>query len=76
MTNRENSLFCKLYTGVNNTAANIACRGELGHFPTLNDIYQRLFKYLDPLNKVPELSLAKQTFLISKDLHLQGNVSY
>ena len=38
--------FCKLYLGVGNKTSNVACRGELGHFPMLINIFKNVFKYI------------------------------
>jgi hypothetical protein len=69
--------FCKTYLGVNRKATNIACRGELGKFPLLLPILKRLLmKYIIHINSLPDASLAKQTFLISKDLYLNNKPSF
>ena len=60
--------FCKLYLGVGRKTTNIACRCEQGKFPLIINIYKRIFKYVTHLNSLPEEALAKQAFLISKDL--------
>ena len=59
--------FCKLYLGVGNKSSNVACRGELGKFPLIINIYKKLFKYITHLNSLPEMTIAKQAYLISKD---------
>ena len=60
--------FCKYYLGVNGKATNIACRAELGRFPSklLKDL--RILKYFIRLTDLPEDSLAKQAFMMSKSL--------
>jgi hypothetical protein len=68
--------FCKLYLGVGRKTTNIACRGEPGKFPLIINIYKRLFKYIIHLNSLPEEALAKQAFLISKDLHSKRITSF
>ena len=68
--------FCKTYLGVNHKATNIACRGEFGKFPLLLPILKRLMKYIIHINSLPNASLAKQAFLISKDLYLNSKPSF
>ncbi|CAB3992816.1 Hypothetical predicted protein [Paramuricea clavata] len=68
--------FCKLYLGVGKKASNIASRGELGKFPLIINIFKRLFKYITHLNSLSETAIAKQAFLISKDLFTKQNTSY
>jgi hypothetical protein len=68
--------FCKLYLGVGRKTTNIAGRGELGKFPLIINIYKRLFNYITHLNSLPEEALAKQAFLISKDLYSKRITSF
>ena len=49
-------------------ATNIACRSELGRFPLKLLIDLRILKYFIRLTDLPEDSLAKQAFMMSKSL--------
>ena len=77
-TEKTHLKFCKIYLGVGRKATNIACRGELGKFPLIVDIYKRLFKYrpITHLNSLPEETIAKQAFIISKDLYSKRVASF
>ena len=68
--------FCKRYLEVNNRASNIACRAELGRLPLIIPINQRIMKYLFYLNNKNNDSIAKQSFLMSKNLHLINNSGF
>ncbi len=57
--------FCKLYLGVNKTASNIACRGELGRFPLLITIQRNIFNYLKHILQLPDDSIVRQALNIS-----------
>ena len=43
---RTHLQFCKRYLEVGNKASNVACRAELGRFPLLTAINQRILNYL------------------------------
>ena len=68
--------FCKMYLGVGKKASNSASRGELGKFPLLINIFKRLLKYTIHLNSLPDTTIAKQMFSISKNLYLQNKTSF
>ena len=68
--------FCKRYLEVNNKASNIACRTELGRFPINITINQRILKYILYIQSKDEESLVEQVFLMSFDLHCNGNNSF
>ena len=68
--------FCKRYLEVNNKASNIACRAELGRLPQIIPINQRIMKYLVYLNNKDNDSIVKQSFLMSKNLHLINNSGF
>ena len=68
--------FCKIHLGVNSKACNVASRGKLGRLPLLTNIYKRMFKYIIHLNGLPESSIAKLAFLITKNIHLDGKTSF
>ena len=68
--------FCKRYLEVNNKASNIACRAELGRLPLIIPINQRIMKYLVYLNNKDNDSIVKQSFLMSKNLHLINNSGF
>ena len=73
---RTHLQFCKRYLEVSNKASNVACRAELGRFPLLIDINQRILNYLLYLqNKQPD-SFVRQSFLISSELHTAGKNSF
>ena len=61
--------FCKRYLEVNIKASNLACRAELGRYPLLIAINQKIMKYFVYLNNKENDSIVKQSFLMSK--HLQ-----
>ena len=75
-TEKAHLRFCKLYLGVGKKASNMASRGELGKFPLQISIYKRLFNYITHLNSLPETAIAKQAFLISKDLYSNNKISF
>ena len=63
--------FCKLYLGVGRKTSNIASRSELGKYPLIINVFKRIFKYVTHLNSLPETTISKQAFLISKDLFIK-----
>jgi hypothetical protein len=71
-TEKIHSKFCKIYLGVNRKATNIASRGEMGKFPLLIAILKRLMKYIVHINTLPDYTIVKQAFLLSKDLFLDN----
>ena len=70
-TEKAHLRFCKIYLGLGKKASNLATRGELGKFPLIISIFKRLFNYITHLNSLPESTIAKQAFLLSKDLYQQ-----
>ena len=68
--------FCKIYLAISRKASNIASRAELGKLPLIINVFKRVFKYITHLNSLPETTIAKQAFLISKDLCLQQKISF
>jgi hypothetical protein len=68
--------FCKLSLGINRKASNLAYRGELGKFPLLIPIIKRTLNYINHLNQLPNKTIAKQAFLLSKQLHSEGRESF
>ena len=68
--------FCKIYLGVNRKATNVACRGELGKFPLLITIQKNIINYTKHLLQLPEDSIAKQAFILSKNLHTNNKESF
>jgi hypothetical protein len=62
--------FCKLYLGVGRKASNIASRSELGKYSLIINVFKRIFKYVTHLNSLPETTISKQAFLISKYLFI------
>jgi hypothetical protein len=61
---------------VGKKATNIASRGELRKFPLLINIYKQLFNYIIHLNSLPDATIAKQAFLISKELYSNSKPSF
>ena len=68
--------FCKRYLEVNNKASNLACRAELGRYPLLIAINQKIMKYFVYLNNKENDSIVKQSFLMSKHLHSINNSGF
>ena len=75
-TETVHSRFCKLYLGVNRKATNVACRGELRIFPLLITIHKRIIKYIAHINTLPDFTIVKQAFLISKELYELNKPSF
>ena len=65
-TEKAHVRFCKIYLGVNKKATNIACRGELGKFPLIFNIYKRMFKYISEIYTIPNSTVVKQAVIMSK----------
>jgi hypothetical protein len=61
---------------VNRKASNIASRDELGKFPLLIPTFKWLFSYINHLSQLPDTSIAKQTFYLSKRLYSKGKDSF
>ena len=68
--------FCKLYLSVGRKTSNIASRSELGKYPLIINVFKRIFKYVTHLNSLPETTISKQAFLISKDLFIKKSNSF
>lgn len=75
-TEKVHLKFCKYYLGVNSKAPNFACRAELGRFPLKIFIDKLILRYCNHLLDLPDSTLAKQAFLISKDLHVHKKKCY
>ena len=75
-TEKAHLRFCKIYLGLGKKASNLATRGELGKLPLIISIFKRLFNYITHLNSLPESTIAKQAFLLSKDLYQQNKTSF
>jgi hypothetical protein len=67
---------CKIYLAVSRKASNVASRAELGKLPLIINVFKRVFKYITHLNSLPETAIAKQAFLISKDLYSRQRTSF
>ena len=61
--------YCKRYLEVSSKASNVACRAELGKFPLIVAINQKIFNYTLYLHNKENDSIVKQIFLMSSDLH-------
>ena len=68
--------FCKRYLEVSNKASNMACRAELGRFPLIIAINQKIINYFLYLHNKGNDSIVKQIFLMSADLHSSGKSSF
>ena len=75
-TEKVHLKFCKLYLGVNRRASNLASRAELGKFPLLNPIYKRIMNYITHIIELPDTSIVKQAFSLSKELFKNGKPSF
>ena len=65
--------FCKRYLQVHNKSSNVACRSELGRFPLIIDINNKILNYLNYLQEKDE---KKQSLKISVDLYHSGQNSF
>ena len=75
---KTHSHFCKRYLEVSNKASNAACRGELGRFPLIVGINEKILNcimYLFAIEK-DEDSIGKQALLLSINLNSNGNTSF
>ena len=61
--------YCKRYLEVSSKASNVACRAELGKFPLIIAINQKIINYTLYLHNKENDSIVKQIFLMSSDLH-------
>ena len=68
--------FCKRYLEVSNKASPVPCRAELGRFPLIIAINQKIMNYSSYLLRKGYCSIVKQIFLMSQDLHHAGENSY
>ena len=66
--------FCKRYLEINNKASNVACNAELGRFPIIVAINQKIINNTLYLQNRENESVVKQIFLMSADdnLHSSG----
>ena len=61
---------------VRNKASNMACRAELGRFPLIIAINQKIINYFLHLHNKGNDSIVKQIFLMSADLRFSGKSSF
>ena len=61
---------------VSNKASHAACRGELGRFPLIVGINEKILDYIMYLFEKDEDSIVKQALLLSINLHSNGNTSF
>ena len=61
---------------VSNKASNAACIGELGRFPLIVGINEKILNYIMYLFEKDEDSIVKQALLLSINLHSNGNTSF
>ena len=74
-TEKAHLRFCKSYLALNKHASNLACRAEMGRFPTKIAIYKQILKYWYGLTKLSENSIIKQAFILSQKLWEKGHKS-
>ena len=75
-TEKVHLRFCKYYLGINRKASNIASRSELGRFPLKIFVDTLILKFYNHLITLPDDSVAKQAFLISKSLFSRNKSSF
>ena len=68
--------YCKRYLEVSSKASNVACRAELGKFPLIIAINQKIINYTLYLHNKENDSIVKQIFLMSSDLHNTSKNSF
>ena len=74
---KSNLHFCKRYLEVHNKSSNAACRSELGRFPLIININNKiLINYLNYLQEKDENSIVKQSLKTSADLYHSGQNSF
>ena len=67
---------CKRYLEVSKKASKVAFRADLGRFPLIIAINQKVMNYSSYLLSKDNCSVVKQIFLMSQDLHNAGENSY
>ena len=72
-TEKAHLRFCKSYLASNKRASNLACRAEMGRFPTKIAIDKQILKYWYRLTKLSENSIVKQAFILSQKLWEKGH---
>jgi len=60
---------CKRHLEVNNKASNLDCRAELGRFPLIITVNQKILNYIFYFKNKDHGSAIKQNYLMSLDLH-------
>ena len=68
--------FCKMYLELNRKALSSATRAELGRLPIQITLVKKILKYYSYLCAKDENTIAKQAFLIAKELDLENRKSY
>ena len=58
-----------MYLNRNKKATNAACKGEMGKFPLIISFYKRILNYISHINTLPDTTIVKQAFLLSKELY-------
>ena len=66
----------KRHLEVSNKASNVACRAELGRFPLIIAINQKIMNYSSYILSKDNCPIVKQIFLMSQDLQHAGKNSY
>ena len=74
-TEKVHLRLCKSYLALNKRASNLACRAEMGRFPTKIAIDKQILKYWYRLTKLSENSIVKQAFILSQKLWEKGHIS-
>ena len=62
--------FCKRYLEVHNKSSDVARRSELGRFPLVIDINNKILNYLNYLQEKDENSIVKQSLKIKVSCYL------
>jgi len=75
-TEKTHFQFCKRYLEVSNKASNMACRAELGRFPLIIAINQKIINYFVYLHNKGNDSIVKQIFLLSAELQSSGKSGF
>ena len=66
------SHFRKRYLEVHNNSSNVACRSDLGRFPLIIDLNNKILNYLNYLQEKDENSIVKQSLKIRVKIKKYG----
>ena len=76
LSEKVHQKFCKMYLELNREALNSATRAELGRLPIQITLVKKTLNYYFYLCAKDENTIAKQAFLIAKELDLENRKSY